>query len=292
MARQPRDLSRSHWFHIVQRGADRQDIYLTDHHRDLFETFAADAFDRYQVEAHAYVWMTNHTHLLAHAPHDGLSEAMRHLGSRYALAFNQATGRDGPLFTSRFHSTSITSDAQLAQTARYIHRNPLAFVPPAALAAYRWSSLGPICGRRPAPTWLSTGVVAANTSPEAYLSSVLTPQPADRFPFGTLPPLTPTTLDEVIVAVARVTGTAVEDLSVVNPHGSELRTLAITLAIDMRVADARQIAQRFGLSDPRSARRAARHGRARAAQSASFADLRHRVLLHLTSPSRDVADAA
>jgi REP element-mobilizing transposase RayT len=279
MARQPRDLSQSQWFHVVQRGADRQDLFIVDRDRHLYETLIAESFDRWRVELHAYALMTNHTHLLVRVDDDGsLSDAMHHLGSRYALAFNRSTGRDGPLFTSRFHSTSITSDAQLAQTGRYIHRNPLAFVPSRALAAYRWSSLGPICGRRASPDWLERGVIGHHTDVDAYLASVLEPQPSDRFPFGTLDPLRATSLEEIIAAVAEVVGLPPAALRSAGPSTDEPRTMAIMLAIDMRSADPLLIARWFDLTDRRSVRRTARRGRARVAQSPQFARFRGRVL--------------
>jgi putative transposase len=279
MTRLPRDLGTSQWFHLVQRGADRQDIFTTDRDRCLYEMLVGESFGRWGVEAHAYALMTNHTHMLARVTDGGsLSGAMHHLGSRYALAFNKLTGRDGPLFTSRFHSTPVTSDAQLAQTARYIHRNPLAFVPSGALASYRWSSLGPICGRRSFPEWLAEGVVSRRPADDAYLSYVLSPQPSDRFPMGAFRPLTKTSLEEILAAVAHVAGVPVQALCSPSRTLAEARTLAIMLAIEMRAAGVDETARRFRLADPRSVRRAARRGRASAAQSHRFVELRSRVL--------------
>jgi putative transposase len=279
MARLPRDLTRSQWFHVVQRGADRQDIFTADHDRHLYETFLAEALARWGVEAHAYALMTNHTHALVRVTDDGsLSHAMHHLGSRYALAFNKATGRDGPLFTARFHSTPVTSDAQLAQTARYIHRNPAAFVPLRALAAYRWSSLGPVCGRRAIPEWLARGIVGAGTTGDGYLTYVLAPQPSDRFPLGVLPPLVATSLEDIVLAVAHVTGAPPDELRAPSQTWAEFRTLAIMLAIETRAASIDQTARHFQLSDARSVRRAARRGRARVVESSGFAALRRRVV--------------
>lgn len=290
MARQPRDLTQSEWFHVVQRGADRQDIFVTERDRTIYETLLAEGFERHGVEVHAYAWMSNHTHLLVHVTEDGsLSDAMHYVGGRYALAYNKATVRDGPLFTGRFHSTPITSDAQLTQTARYIHRNPLAFVPVEALLAYRWSSLAPICDRRVRPHWLSRGVVAADAAPTDYLRYVLTPQPADRFPLGTLAPLRATDLEEILVAVSQVSHVPLDQLSATDRQCGELRALVSMLAVELRAADAGDIAERLGLSDRRSARRLARHGRARLVESPSFAALHRRVLSRLDGEAESAA---
>jgi REP element-mobilizing transposase RayT len=149
MGRHHRDLTRSEWFHVYNRGADRQDIFSADGDWTLFEQLTAEAFERFAIELHAYALMTNHFHFLGRAGDGGLSEAMQRLCGRYGAAYNERTGRTGSLFTGRFQSVPITSDAQLTQTARYIHRNPLAIVPAAALDTYRWSSLGVLTGQAP-----------------------------------------------------------------------------------------------------------------------------------------------
>lgn len=281
MTRQ-RDLTTSEWFHLVQKGADAQDIFSAASHRSVYEDLVADAFDRFGIEVHAYAWMTNHTHQLVHAPHGGVADAMHRLGTRYALHYNGWTDRSGPLFTARYFSVPITSDEQLAQAARYIHRNPLAITGANGLVDYRWSSLGALCGRRPVPGWLSTGVVTAGSDEDSYLRYVLTPQPGDRTGLGDLPPSIPTRCDEVEMAVAAVVGRSVDDLR--RSPGrvrDDARTLMIMLAVECRAADSATLAERYGLSDLRSVRRTARRGRALITQSPAFAALRDRATSHL-----------
>ena len=53
---------------------------------------------------------------------------MQSIQFRYAQWFNHRYERDGPVFRGRFRSVLVTSDEQLVQVGRYIHRNPLAFV--------------------------------------------------------------------------------------------------------------------------------------------------------------------
>jgi REP element-mobilizing transposase RayT len=281
MSRQ-RDLSASEWFHLVHKGADAQDIFSASSHRTVFEELVAEALQRFRLELHAYAWMTNHTHQLVHAPHGGVPEAMHLLGSRYAGLYNGWTDRSGPLFTARYLSVPITSDAQLTQTARYIHRNPLPIVGTVGLADYPWSSLGALCGRRGAPAWLTTGVVAAGFEPASYERFVLTPQPSDRIGEGDLPPSTPTGCDEIETAIASIVGRSVESLRTANGRlHDDARTLMVTLAVECRAAAAVALAERYGLSDPRSVRRMARRGRALVTQSPPFAALRERVLAAL-----------
>jgi putative transposase len=174
-----RDHLQSTWFHVLSRGADRQDIYsLYGDHR-LFEAMLGDAVERFETEVHAYALMTNHFHLLIRDPAGELSAAMQHLLSRYAKRYNYATGRSGPLFDQRFGCVAVEPDSDgsidrhAATAARYVHRNPLAFVPSTAIGSYRFSSLGVYLQRRTAPTWLTTAVLNELIDPDNYLASVV-----------------------------------------------------------------------------------------------------------------------
>jgi REP element-mobilizing transposase RayT len=276
MGRKIRDLSTSEWQHVINRGSDRQDLFSIDGDRLLWEHLVGESFAHFDVELHAFVWMTNHVHMLTHCDDGDLSAAMQRLCFRYASAYNERTGRDGPLFTGRFRNEPILSDAQLHQTARYIHRNPLAMVPAAALDTYRWSSLGPLVGARAVPDWLSTGVVGG---PD-YLRYVLDPQPGDRVASGSFSP--GLSCDDVDVVVSAVTGVEIVRLRDGSDRRcAEVRALAVMLAVELRVATADELAVHYGLSDSRSIRRLARRGRVRVADSRTFARLRERTLSEL-----------
>jgi REP element-mobilizing transposase RayT len=280
MGRQRRDLTQSEWYHVYNRGADKQDIFSADSDRVLFEQLAAEAFGRFGVSLHAYALMTNHFHLLVHTPDGGLSEAMQRLCGRYGAAYNERVERTGSLFTGRFCSVAITSDAQLIWSGRYIHRNPLDIVPARALPAYRWSSLGCVLGRRTVPEWLAVGAVATGfATPDRYLQFVLTPQPSDRLDQGRLPPLRSTGCEEIERAVATVARLA----SPLEPLTGALRMLAITVALEARAADTAELAARYGLSDRSSVRRLARQGRVRTAESRAFAVMHAAVRRELAS---------
>ena len=281
MGRTRRDLSTSTWFHVNNRGSDRQDIFSADHDRLAFESLLGDIDERFAVELHAYVLMSNHFHLLLHDPMGELSCAMQYLSAKYATTYNRRTSRDGPLLTGRFHSTPVVDDAQLCVTARYIHRNPLAFVPKSALAAYRWSSLPVVLGRATVPPWLHVGVVRnASERADDHLRFVVTDLPSDGM-VGTDGRIRAMSLDDVVNVVASVGGCEPEEI-----HASRsgdlvrLRTLVVTIALDERVADPLGLALEFGL-DPQSVRRIARRGRVALTDDPMFLRLHQAVLRRL-----------
>ena len=157
MAKPPRDYAANGWYHVYNRGARRVDIYLDDQDRRRFLELLAETVEPGLVECHAYCLMGNHYHLLMWACDRQISTAMNRLTSRYVQEFNARHGFDGPMFRSRFGSTTVEDDEQLVHTARYIHRNPLDLW--RDVATYEWSSHSFYTGRVAAPDWLSIGQI-------------------------------------------------------------------------------------------------------------------------------------
>lgn len=148
------------WYHVVNRGVDRQPIFFDDRDRVEFCRLVGVAHERCGIVLHAYCLMTNHYHLVVECPTGGLSEAMHLIGSAFVRHVNERAGRDGPLFRARYFAKPVSNDEYLVQLATYVHRNPLAIVPPERLIEYRWSSLRAYAGHRRAAPWLRTDVVA------------------------------------------------------------------------------------------------------------------------------------
>lgn len=150
------------WVHVMNRGADRADVFFADDDRVQMGHRLAEMFQLFGVETHAYCLMDNHYHFLLHCPCGGLSPAMQRLGSIYTRHVNDRLGRDGALFRGRFHSRLITQDAHLIATARYIHRNALDLPGVDRVDGYRWSSHRTYLGYRTVPPWMQTHVVLSH----------------------------------------------------------------------------------------------------------------------------------
>ncbi len=216
---------------------------------------SASAARKFGVEVHSYCLMTNHFHLLIHCPRAGLVGGDASHRVSIPRWFNDRYERDGPVFRGRFRSVLVESDEQLVQLSRYIHRNPLALVPRSGLASYQWSSYGSFLARRPEPTWLTRSEVLSYFGGDiAQLRiHVETDQPADRLPPLMFRNRRPTTLDELDAAVAvesvvdqRAEPGASAGLS------KDARLLTVTLAIELRIATAAVIAERYALGEPAS----------------------------------------
>ena len=75
MPRKPRQYVGGVPCHVVQRGNNRSVCFFSEEDYQAYLEYLHDACQRYAVSLHAYVLMTNHTHLLM-TPQckDGISE--------------------------------------------------------------------------------------------------------------------------------------------------------------------------------------------------------------------------
>ena len=56
------------YYHVMNRGNRREDIFLTDNDRKVFLNTLADSCETYRVKLITYVLMDNHFHLLVQTP--------------------------------------------------------------------------------------------------------------------------------------------------------------------------------------------------------------------------------
>jgi REP-associated tyrosine transposase len=145
------------YYHVLNRGNNRQDIFLSDNDRKAFLEALAESCEIYDVQLMAYVLMTNHFHLLVHTAQANLSQFMRHFQVTYTVRFNRRNRRWGHVFQGRFKSLLIEADEYLVPLSRYIHLNPMrlrrfkdAAVRTQAghLKKYPWSSFAGYCDLR------------------------------------------------------------------------------------------------------------------------------------------------
>ncbi len=156
MARLPRLSVPAYPHHIVQRGNNRQPIFIDVDDRKALLDLIFDAAKSAQVAVHGYVLMDNHFHLLA-TPEtgNGLSQMMQTLGRRYVQRFNRRHQRSGTLWEGRYRATLLEPAVYLLPCMVYMDLNPVRAGLIHHVADYRWSSHGHYAGlwheRRLAP---------------------------------------------------------------------------------------------------------------------------------------------
>jgi len=140
MPRGARVKSESGIYHIMLRGANRQEIFHDD--EDCLKFL--DTIEKYKtkLEMRVYAWclMGNHVHLLLSEGNEDISITMKRIGVSFVWYYNWKYKTTGHLFQDRFKSENVESDEYLLTVVRYIHQNPVEAGIVKRADEWKWSS--------------------------------------------------------------------------------------------------------------------------------------------------------
>ncbi|MCW4268303.1 MAG: transposase [Candidatus Thiodiazotropha endolucinida] len=144
------------FYHVMNRGRGRQQVFRDVVYYEAFLDCLKEAHARFGMQVHAYCLMGNHYHLLISTPRGNLSRVMRHVNGVYTQRHNSLRRTDGPLFRGRYKAILVDASSYLLQLSRYIHRNPIEIHKPLVqkLDDYPWSSYLAYVGKVKSPDWL------------------------------------------------------------------------------------------------------------------------------------------
>jgi putative transposase len=128
------------WYHVMNRGRRREDIFLSQADYESFLEILRETSAWWNIKIAAYCLMPNHYHLLVTTPDGNISRCMRHVNGVYTQRFNRSHGEDGQVFRGRYKAVLIEADSHLLEVMRYIHRNPIRAKPAETLYDYPWNS--------------------------------------------------------------------------------------------------------------------------------------------------------
>ena len=141
MARQPRFIKPGEPQHVILRGNNRDPVFYADEDYQFFRNKLCDASNKHQCDVHAYVFMTNHVHLLVTpALGEGISKMMQMLGRYYVQYFNHTYERTGTLWEGRYKASLVDSESYLLLCMKYIELNPVRADMVKHPSEYPWSS--------------------------------------------------------------------------------------------------------------------------------------------------------
>ena len=141
MARLPRVFLPGIPLHLIQRGNNRQACFASVDDFAAYAYWLQEYAARYRVAIHAWVFMTNHVHLLVTpSTASGVSRMMQSLGQRYVRYFNYTYRRTGTLWEGRYKSCVIDAENYLLACQRYIELNPVRAGIVDSPADYIWTS--------------------------------------------------------------------------------------------------------------------------------------------------------
>jgi len=141
MARKPRICPAGYAQHVVQRGNNRCACFTGEDDYIAYAHWLAEGAKKYDIAIHAWVLMTNHTHLLVTPSDDNtVSLMMQYLGRHYVRRFNRIYNRTGTLWEGRYKSSLVDSDQYVLACYRYIENHPAKASTVSSPGEYRWSS--------------------------------------------------------------------------------------------------------------------------------------------------------
>lgn len=128
--------------HVVQRGHNRNAVFVEPDDYAYYLANLREWKQFYDVEVYAWCLMTNHVHLVLAPRREGagVSGLMRRLSARQGRYVNRLERRLGTLWCGRFRSSVIDTDGYLLACLRYVELNPVRAGMVTHPADYPWSS--------------------------------------------------------------------------------------------------------------------------------------------------------
>lgn len=140
MPRDGRKKSERGIYHIIQRGANRQEIFHDDEDRQRFLDTLLEYKKISKAKIYAWCLMNNHFHLLIEKGIEELHITIKRIAVSYVWYYNWKYRGSGHLFQDRFKSENVETDGYLMNVMRYIHRNPYKAGIITNLSDWKWSS--------------------------------------------------------------------------------------------------------------------------------------------------------
>jgi len=142
MPRSARIVAPGYFYHITQRGNNRQVIFCDDVDRMWYLKIVEHYSVRVGVEVFAFCLMNNHVHFVARPDTvDGLARTFRCAHMRYAQYFNKKYRRSGHVWQGRYFSC-LLDEGYLATVVKYVERNPVRAKLVKKAWDWIWSSAG------------------------------------------------------------------------------------------------------------------------------------------------------
>ena len=155
-------------YHVVNRGNQRNRIFFSPSHYELFLDKLAVISEQFGVRTRCYCLMPNHFHLYLQTREGNLSRFMQSLLTSFCYSLNRLRGRSGHIFQGRFKCHLVEDAAYSLVVSRYIHLNPVRTEEAGNLAldvkrrmleSFKWSSYAAYVGEAEVPGCLDVAPV-------------------------------------------------------------------------------------------------------------------------------------
>lgn len=149
MPRRARIILANRPHHIVQRGHNRQTVFVERQDYLYYLDTLKEWKRELKVSVYGYCLMTNHVHLILNPNNEpeNLGKLMKRLAGRQTRYVNHQENRSGSLWEGRYKSSPIETNAYLLSCLRYVERNPVKAGMVENAVDYEWSSYSQHAGK-------------------------------------------------------------------------------------------------------------------------------------------------
>jgi putative transposase len=141
MARRNIVFRRGEYYHIYNRGCNRQRIFLENENYSYLLRLLHQKLRKFQIKMIAFCLMPNHYHFLVRQESNcPVNQAIQSVFNSYTKAVNKRYGRTGTLFEGPFRAKCVHKQNYLLRICRYIHCNPVKAKLASAPELWRYSN--------------------------------------------------------------------------------------------------------------------------------------------------------
>jgi REP element-mobilizing transposase RayT len=159
------------FYHVVNRGNQRNRIFFSPSHYEMFLEKLSVFSEQFDISVKCYCIMPNHFHLYLQTREGNLSRFMQSLLTSFCYSLNRLRGKSGHIFQGRFKCHLVEDAAYSLVVSRYIHLNPVRVEEAREvsfagrrrmLESFKWSSYAAYAGKAEVPEWLDVSSVLGN----------------------------------------------------------------------------------------------------------------------------------
>jgi len=127
MSRKKRDFRKNTYYHIYNRGNNKEQVFKYSNDKQLFISLLYKYRKGTDLGIDRYTIMDNHFHLvlrLGNHP-DITSKYMQRVCTAYAMYINNKYSHIGHIFQGRYHAKMLRYKKDIVQVRRYVEQNPV-----------------------------------------------------------------------------------------------------------------------------------------------------------------------
>ncbi|MBR3002175.1 MAG: transposase [Clostridia bacterium] len=126
MPRQARSSFKTHFFHVMVQGINKDFIFLKEYYIETYLNLIHKYIKEFPVTILSYCIMNNHAHILVFVEnvHD-LGKFMHKVNLVYSQFYNKENNRCGVVFRNKYKAEPIYDQKYIINCINYIHMNPV-----------------------------------------------------------------------------------------------------------------------------------------------------------------------